>query len=120
VGDGRAEERQHGIAHQPSQRTLVAVHWLDENVEGAAHDLYDILRIQLLGHSGGAFDIAEQDRDRAAFVMYLPACRQQPLGVLLGYQALDSVGNADSWLLRLSWRNRHLRTAFQAELGADG
>ncbi|NIP13937.1 MAG: hypothetical protein GWN66_07615 [Pseudomonas stutzeri] len=84
VGDGRPEEGQHRVAHQPRQRALVAVDGLDQDVEGPVHDLHHVLGVQVLGHGGGALDVGEEDRDGAPLVADLTAGGQESLGELLG------------------------------------
>ena len=67
MGDGCAEEGQDGVAHQPGHRAFVLVDRLDHVLEGAVDDLGPLLRVELVGGGGGAFDIAEEHGDDAAF-----------------------------------------------------
>jgi hypothetical protein len=117
VGDRRAEEGQHGIAHQPRQRPLVAVHRLDEELEGTGHDVHDLFRVQVFGHRRRALDVAEEDGHHPPLVADLAPRRQQPVGKGLGDQPLHGVAEHG---LRIPLRCRGRCRQRRGALGAEG
>ena len=89
VRDRRAEEREDRVAHQPGERSLVAVDRRDEPLERAVHDLGPVLGVQGLGHRGRALDVAEQHGDDASLALHGSA---RAGGLELGEQLLGQEG----------------------------
>ena len=63
VRDGRAEEREESVAHEPGDRPLVALDRSGQDRERAVHQLPPIFRIQPLGEGGRSDDVTEQRGD---------------------------------------------------------
>ena len=124
VGEGCAKEGEDGIAHEPGHGACVADDGLDEEVKGAAHDLHDILGVEGLGHGCGALDVGEEGGDQAALGGHLAAGSHEAVGVLLGDEAQQAVGQeawgrgwgASGW----ARRGGQLRTAGETEPGFRG
>ncbi len=66
VGDGRAEEGQQPVAHEPGDGALIAVDGAHHALERAVDDVAPLFGVELLGQGGGAFDVAEEHSDHAA------------------------------------------------------
>ena len=69
VRDRRAEQRHHPVTAVLVDGPLESMNLGCDQFEAAPHNLMDILRIELLGHSGKSSNIAEQHRDLAALAL---------------------------------------------------
>ncbi len=67
MGDGRAEKGQQPVAHQPGNGAFVAVDGAHHALERAVDDVAPLFGVELFGQGGGAFDVAEEHGDDAAF-----------------------------------------------------
>ena len=83
VRDRCAEEREDRVAHQSSERALIAVDRGDQPLERAVHDLRPIFGVQRLRHRGGALDVAEQHGDDTPLALHRSA---RAGGLQLGHQ----------------------------------
>ena len=89
VGDGRTEEREDRIAHQPSERALIPIDRRDQVLEHLVHDLGPLFGIEPLGHGRRADDVAEEHRQDASFSIHRPT---DPGCLELGDQPPREVG----------------------------
>jgi len=85
IGAPKGQDR---VAHEAGEGTFIAVDRRDQVLECAVHDVGPLLRVQFLGRSRGALDIAEEHRHDAAFALHPSggSCRFQ-----LGEQLLGDV-----------------------------
>ena len=67
VGDRRPEERHDAVAKELIDRPFVAVHRVQDHLEGAIHDGVDFLRVEALGHRREARHVREHHGDAFSF-----------------------------------------------------
>src|SRR6516225_683129 len=118
VCDRRAEQR-----HQPVTAVLVnsafeTVNLGCDQFEAVPHNLMDIFRIELLGHSGKSGNIAEQYRDLAALALPWGVSGPNFLRQMVGQLESLSSGREIYGLHRLrrllrTWVRRWRRKCFQ-------
>ena len=69
VGDGGPEERHETVAEELVNGALVAVNLGQHHLEGAVHELVDVLGVETLGERGEAGDVDEEDGDLLALAL---------------------------------------------------
>ena len=70
VRQGSAEEGQNAVAHQPRNRTFVAIYRRDHLLKSAVDDLGPVFRIEPTGGRGRSLDVAEEHRDDPPFALH--------------------------------------------------
>jgi len=88
VRDGRAEEGHEAVAQELVHGPLVAVDLGEHQLEGAIHELVDVLRVETLGQCGEARDVHEEDGDELALALQRALRDEDLLGQVLGGVAL--------------------------------
>ena len=123
VPDGGTEEGQDRVAHEAGQSTLVPVHRRDQVLKGAVHDLGPLFRVQLLGGSRRALDVAEQHRYDASLALHSSGgagglqLREQLLGNVLMESALRRLRLGPNELMAAPRAEPCLHGEFRSTLG---
>ena len=104
VRDRRAEQRHHAVAQELVDRSLVAVHFGQDDFEGPIHDAVDVLGVEALGHGREARHVGEHHGDALAFSLQ---------GALGGEDLLSEV-------LRRIRRGRSFAECYRLWLAAGG
>ena len=86
VRDRRPEQRHHPVAEELVDRPFVAVHLVQDHLEGAVHDGADVFGVELFRHRREARYVREQDRHLPALAFEGGLRVQNSVGEVLGFE----------------------------------
>ena len=90
MGNGRTEERHEAVAEELVDGPLVAVDLGEHQLEGAVHELVDVLGVEALREGGESRDVHEEHGDELALAFEGALGGEDLLGKVLGRVAPGS------------------------------